>query len=353
MGADHQRDPAERPHEDVPTGAPTAPAASGAVDDASDRRRAQAVAIRRRAAGLSLAVGVVVLLIKAAAYLLTGSSAIFSDFLESIVHVFATTLVWYAMRLALQPPDREHPYGHGKAEYLSVGFEGALIFMAGAGIIWHTIERVLSEATVQRLGLGVGLIAAVALINLVLGLWLRHVGRRTDSPLLIGDAAHVLSDVWTTAGVCLGIGLVHITGLLWLDHVIALLVALWLMWTALRLLRDAFQGLMDQNDTGMAERIVAILNRLREPQWADVHNLRVRRTGDRMYVDFHLTVPGEWSVQHGHRVMDRIESAIMEELDMRGAVLIHLDCSTGQEPIVERFTLAQAQRMKQGRFEAG
>ena len=307
---------------------------------------------RRWAVSLSLGVGIILLFIKMVAYLMTGSAAIFSDFLESIVHVVATGLVWWAMRVALTPPDKEHPYGHGKAEFFSVGFEGALVFMAGGGILWHTVENLFSESGIiqEALGIGMVLVALVAVVNLALGLYLRFIGKKHDSPLLVADSQHVLSDVWTTGGILVGVGLVYLTGWAWIDSLVAVLVAAHLMWTAIKMMRSAFASLMDETDLDTIARIVEVLNRIREPQWYDVHNLRLRRMGDRVYVDFHLTIPGEWTVLHGHGVMDRIEAAIMNELSSRGAVLIHLDCVKGGEP-EGPFTFDTTTRMKPGNFE--
>ncbi len=318
--------------------------------------------LRHRAALLSLATGLVMLGLKMGAYLLTGSATILSDALESVVHVAAVGFMFWCFRFASAPPDAEHPYGHGKAEYLSIGFEGGAIVLAAAAIIWQAIASLVAGHEPQRVDLGLGLIVLAAAINLVLGLWLVRVGRRTRSAILEADGRHVLSDVWTSLGVMVGVSLIWLVPepnplRVWLDSGIAILLALFIVWVGGQLLRQAMRGLLDEVDPEAVERVVAAINQVRDPAWRDVHNLRLRVSGDFTYVDFHLVVPSRWSVAAAHAAVERLEQHILASLGAQGAVMVHLDHprsdpTVGMDPpapeVVQPFTVAQATRFKAG-----
>jgi cation diffusion facilitator family transporter len=324
---------------------------------ASDHR------LRFRAALLSLLVGLLMLALKMGAYLLTGSATILSDALESVVHVAAVGFMFWCFRFASAPPDAEHPYGHGKAEYLSIGFEGGAIVLAAAAIVWEAIVGLIEGHQPGRIDLGFGLIVLAALINLALGSWLVHVGRRTKSALLEADGHHVLSDVWTSAGVVVGVGILWLMpadspARVWIDSGVAILLALFILWVGGRLVRQAMRGLLDEADPHMVERVVSAINAVRDPAWRDVHNLRLRRSGDAIFVDFHLVVPSLWSVAAAHAAVERLEHHILRVLGAHGSVMIHLDHphsdpTVGMDPPfdskdVAPFTVAEATRFKQG-----
>lgn len=302
------------------------------------------------------------LALKMGAYLLTGSATILSDALESVVHVAAVGFMFWCFRFASAPPDAEHPYGHGKAEYLSIGFEGGAIVLAAAAIVWEAVASLVTGKEPQKVDLGLVLIVVAALINLALGWWLVRVGKRTNSALLIADGHHVLSDVWTSVGVVIGVGI------LWLmppgpvrgyvDSGIAIALALFILVVGSQLVRQAMRGLLDEVDPHAVERVVAAINEIRDPAWRDVHNLRLRRSGDFTYVDFHLVVPSLWSVAAAHAAVERLEAHILAALSAKGAVMIHLDHphtdpTVGMDPPIEQgsvqpFTIKQATRFKQG-----
>lgn len=319
--------------------------------------------LRFRAALLSLVVGLVMLGLKMSAYLLTGSATILSDALESVVHVAAVGFMFWCFRFASAPPDKEHPYGHGKAEYLSIGFEGGVIVLAAAAIVWEAVAGLIAGHQPQRIDLGFWLIMLAALINLALGSWLVHIGRKTGSAILAADGQHVLSDVWTSAGVVVGIGILWLMpadspARGWVDSGIAIVLALFILWVGGRLVRQAMRGLLDEADPQMVERVVTAINAIRDPAWHDVHNLRLRRSGDAIFVDFHLVVPSLWSVAAAHAAVERLEHHILGVLGTQGSVMIHLDHphsdpTVGMDPPfdssnVAPFTLAQATRFKQG-----
>ena len=284
--------------------------------------------IRQRiwAARISVAVGLLMLVLKMTAYIQTGSSIIISDALESVVHVGATLFMFWCLRYSLRPPDLDHPYGHGKIEYFSVGFEGGMVALAALAVFWQVGHDLwFGNHAVHGPSQGLILTAAAAVINLALGLYLLRVGRATGSAILVGDALHVLSDVWTSAGALLGLGIVWLTGMALIDSLLAVALGAYILWAGLKLVREAVRGLMDQIDPKEVARVVAAINEVREPEWLDCHNLRLRSSGDHLYVDFHLVVPAEWSVARAHLAIERLERHILDRLKRPGAVLVHLD----------------------------
>ena len=292
-------------------------------------------AVRRRAATISLAVGVLMLVIKMGAYLATGSATVLSDALESVVHVVATGFMFWCFQLSMTPPDADHPYGHGRAEPLSVGFEGGMVAVAGLAIAWEAIHGLWTGEAPGELGIGLWLIAAAAVINLVLGWYLVRVGRTTGSSLLVADGQHVLADVWTSLGVLAGVGVMCLVSdqrlRSWIDGGVALLLAGFIVWTASKLIREAIAALLDEADPELLKRILAAIDEIRDPRWVDVHQLRCRTAGDQVFVDFHLTVPGEWTVREGHEAVERLEQHLLAKLGRSGSVLIHLDYPHGDE----------------------
>jgi cation diffusion facilitator family transporter len=303
--------------------------------------------IRRRAALLSVAVGVLMLAIKLSAFLMTQSTAILSDALESVVHIGATLFMYYCVRLSARPPDIDHPYGHGKVEYFSVGFEGGMVALAAVAIFWQAGHAIVYHSELQRIDIGLVLTAIAAVINVVLGVFLLRVGQRTGSAILVADGKHVLSDVYTSVGVLLGIGLVRLTGVEIIDPIAAILLGIFILWTAINLITEAVSGLLDQVDPNLLTQVVNAINEIRDPQWLDVHNLRMRTSGDFTYIDFHLTVPESWTVGQAHQAMDRLEHHILRALKRKGTVMVHLDYPKDQYPLLigQPITLELATRI--------
>ena len=281
--------------------------------------------ILRRAARLSVGVGVLVLALKVGAWVVSDSTAVFSDAIESIVHLLATAMMLAMLQYSQKEPDEDHPYGHGKAGSFSVGFEGGLVALSGVLVLVTVIERLLNGHQIADLTFGIlGTLAATA-VNLALGLHLVRIGRRERSEILVADGQHVLADVWTSAGVIAGLALAWITGLEWLDWAVAAVVGVHLLVVGSRLVRNGIAGLMDEVDEADYAAVVAAVNRVREPDWQDMHDLRLRRVGDLVHVDFHLVVPAEWTIARGHRVSALLEKTVLDELDSQGTVLVHLD----------------------------
>ena len=281
--------------------------------------------IRLRAGLISLAVSVVLLGAKYVAYRLTGSTAILSDALESIVNVVAAVFALGGLLFAGRPADRNHPYGHGKIEFFSAAFEGGLIAFAAVLIIYEVVLSLLRGVEVRQLEAGLGIVLGAGLVNLLLGVFLVRTGRRHSSLTLVADGQHVLSDFWTSIGIVAGLILVRVTGLAWLDPVVAALVALNLMWTGARLVRQAAGGLLDEEDTALLDRLLAVLQSHVGQGVIRVHHLRAIRAGRFHHVDAHLVVPEFWSVDRAHELAETLAARVIKELGVEGELAFHTD----------------------------
>lgn len=274
--------------------------------------------------GLSVATSLVTMALKFGAYFLTGSVGLLSDALESFVNLGAALVAAATLSYAHSGEDEDHNFGHEKAEYFSSGIEGALIFVAAAAIIWSALPRLAAPQPLEQVGLGLALSVAAAGANLLCGWFLLKGAREHRSITLEADAHHLLTDVWTTAGVIAAVAVVHFTGWLVLDPVIAIVVALQILWTGWSLIRRSFDGLMDRAipDEERA-RIAAILDQVKA-RGGDYHRLRTRVSGKKSFVDVHLLVPGTMTVHEGHDLAHRLESEI-EAAIPHVEVLTHLE----------------------------
>ena len=295
----------------------TALLACAAVDLAHDTRLA--------AGRLSLTVGAVVFAAKVAAWIVTGSVAVFSDAMESIVNVVAALLLVWSLRMAAQPADRDHPYGHGRAEFLSAGAEGALILVAAVLIGVQALRDLVEGATPQRLDTGIALVAGASLLNAGLGVHLLRTGRRTHSLALVADGRHILTDVWTSVGVLVGLIAVELTGRLWLDPVVALAVAANIVRVGWQLVSRAVGGLLDEADEALLAKLAAALEAGRPPEWIDVHGLRAWRSGAEAHVDLHLVVPRYFDAERLHRVQEAVEARLQEAAAVPAEAVVHFD----------------------------
>uniref|UniRef100_A0A7C2C0I6 Cation transporter n=1 Tax=Thermus islandicus TaxID=540988 RepID=A0A7C2C0I6_9DEIN len=278
-----------------------------------------------RAALASLAVALLVLGLKGLAYLLTGSLALLSDALESTVNVAAALLALLAIRFARRPPDATHPFGHTKAEYFSAVLEGVLVVLAALLIAREALPRLLHPTPLGDLGPGLGLALLASGLNGLLAYGLLREGRRLRSPALTADGYHVLSDVLTSLGVLLGVGLAGLTRFWALDPLLALLVAGNILLLGLRLVRQSVGGLMDEGlSPEEVARIRAVIARELGGKALEVHDLRTRKAGHRAFLEFHLVVPGTMPVAEAHRLCDRLERAL-EEAFPGLAVTIHVE----------------------------
>ena len=279
----------------------------------------------KRYAWLSIAAALSTILLKGWAWWLTGSVGMLSDALESFVNLAGAMMALAMLSLAAMPADDNHAYGHGKAEYFSSAFEGFLILIAAVSIGYAAFERLLNPQPLEAVGIGLAVSVAASIINLLTSRILMDVGRKYKSITLEADAHHLLTDVWTSVGVIAGVGLVWVTGWLWLDPVIAILVAINIVWTGWQLLQRSAAGLMDVSiPEAELKAIKNVLDSYRR-QGLDFHALRTRQAGTRAFISLHVLVPGEWTVQQGHDWSERIEA------DIRQAVT-HAHITTHLEP---------------------
>ncbi|MGH7349046.1 MAG: cation diffusion facilitator family transporter [Candidatus Rokuibacteriota bacterium] len=281
--------------------------------------------LRLRAGAISLVVSVVLLAVKYQAYRLTGSTAILSDALESIVNVVAAVFAIGALLFAGRPADRNHPYGHGKMEFLSAAFEGGLIAFAALVIIYEVIQGLIHGVDLRALDVGLAIVLGAGLVNLALGVYLVRAGRRYDSLALAADGRHVLADSYTSAGIVVGLLLVRLTGITWLDPLVAAVVALNLMRTGVRLVRQASAGLLDEEDTALLDRLLDVLRHHVGQGIIRIHHLRAIRAGRFHHVDAHLVVPEFWSVERAHEVTEDLAERVMKELGVEGEMTLHTD----------------------------
>ena len=283
-----------------------------------------------RYAWLSVGTAVMVLALKFIAWKLSGSVGLLSDALETLTNVGGATMALLMLRLARQPPDDGHAYGHGKAEYFSSGFEGMLIFLAAGLIAFEAVPRLLKPEPIEAAGLGLAIASVTAVMNFVVARVLFGAARRHDSISLDADARHLMTDVWTTVGVVVGVGLVAVTGWLRLDALVAIAVAINVLWEGFRLIHEAAMGLMDaawdEDDQKILKDVLDAFRAEALPGQIEFHALRTRRAASRRFVEFHVLVPGAWSVQQGHDLVERIEEKLHERL-VRLTVFTHLEPS--------------------------
>ena len=280
--------------------------------------------VATRFAWLSIAAAVLTIALKAAAYLVTSSVGLLSDALESIVNLVAAIVALIALTVASKPPDEGHTYGHGKAEYFSSATEGLLILVAAVGIIVTAVRRLIEPLPLERLGIGIVISTIASLVNLGVALVLLRAGRRERSITLEADAHHLMTDVVTTGGVIAGVGAVALTGWTFLDPLLAIAVALWIVRNGVLIVKRSISGLLDASISKRdLARVEAILDSYRERNvhW---HALRTRQGGARIFVTVHVLVPGEWSVRRGHELLEEIEARIRGALG-NTHVLTHLE----------------------------
>ncbi|MBM4254283.1 MAG: cation transporter [Deltaproteobacteria bacterium] len=284
--------------------------------------------LRRRAILLSVCVGTALLIIKFLAAAFTGPAAILSDALESIINVVASVFAFYSITFSAQPPDRAHPYGHGKIESFSAGFEGALIILAALAILWKAIPAFFTPLPLVQLDIGILLIVGTTVANALLGWLLIRAGKRTGSLALTADGTHVLTDVYTSIGVVIGLGLVAATGWTILDPITACVVAVNIIISGVALIRQSVSHLLDTADEQVLQGIVDSLQHIRRPEWIDLHHLRSWSSGTQHHIDFHLTLPRYWNLEQGHTAEAIISEWVVEHLGGQGEVLVHLDPCT-------------------------
>lgn len=285
---------------------------------------------------------VVLFIAKIVAYYNTYALSILSDALESIVNVIAGFIGLYSLYVAAKPRDLEHPYGHGKAEFVSAAVEGGLIIAAGFMIIYETITNIIRDAPIQQLDTGLWLVGATAALNFVAGTICMRLGKRNRSLALQASGKHLVTDTFSTLGIMVGLGIMYFTGLYWLDKVIALGMSILIIYNGYKILRASLAGIMDEADMELLGRFIEVLQKNRRENWVDLHNLRVIKYGALLHIDCHLTVPWYLNIHQAHSEIDELSNLIRNEFGDAIELFVHTDgclpfsCRICNKPCHER-----------------
>jgi cation diffusion facilitator family transporter len=272
-----------------------------------------------------LILSVILLATKSVAYYLTNSVAVLTDALEAIVNVAAGIIGLYSLSLAAKPRDADHPYGHGKIEFVSAAAEGLMIAVAGGMILVEGIKHLINPEPVSNLDTGMMLVSSTAIANFILGAVCIRAGKRNNSLALLASGKHLHSDAYTTIGLLIGIFLMYITHIQWLDSVIALLFSVFILYTGFSIIRKSVAGIMDESDNALLEKLVTILNKNRRKNWIDLHNVRIIKYGSTLHLDSHLTVPWYLNVHEAHEEIEQLATIAKIEFDRSVELFVHSD----------------------------
>jgi cation diffusion facilitator family transporter len=307
----------------------------------------QNLRVQKWVAGIS----VLLLAVKVIAYYITHSVSILTDALESIVNVAAGFIGLYSLYVASKPRDSDHPYGHGKAEFLSAAVEGTLIGSAGAIILYKSIQQLLYPGTLQKIDYGILLVAATAFVNFLLGWVCLRIGKKNDSAALVASGKHLQTDTLSTLGIIIGLVLLYYTGYTWIDSLVAMLFGIFILYTGYKIVRSSIAGIMDEADTRLLGRMVQALNNNRRDNWVDLHNVRVIKYGSTLHLDCHLTVPWYLNVHEAHVEIDELAALVRREFGESLELFVHSDgclyfqchlcskqdCAVRQHPFEQRL----------------
>jgi cation diffusion facilitator family transporter len=267
----------------------------------------------------------VLFIAKIVAYYLTHSLSILTDALESIVNVLAGFIGLYSLYVAAKPKDIEHPYGHGKAEFISAAAEGGLIISAGLLILYETIQNFIQHSQLQQLDEGLYLVAATAIVNYVAGFICLKIGKRNNSLALQSSGKHLQLDTFSTLVIIAALAVMLITQFLWLDKVVALIMSIFIIYNGYKIIRKSLAGIMDEADMELLQKLVDVLNANRRPNWIDLHNLRVIKYGAVLHIDCHLTVPWYLNVVEAHKEVEALIALIKKEFGDAIEMFVHTD----------------------------
>ena len=270
-------------------------------------------------------VAVLLFLIKIIAFFLTRSVAILTDALESTVNVIAGFVGLYSLYIASKPKDTDHPYGHGKAEFLSAAVEGTMIIVAGFIIIYEAIDNFIDPHKLQKLDWGILMVSITAAINYVVGFISLRNGKKNNSLALIASGKHLQSDAYSTLGLVVGLAIIYFTGKVWLDSAVAILFAFIIIYTGYKILRSSIAGIMDEADSELLKKLIALLNNNRRENWIDLHNLRVIKYGGQLHVDCHLTIPWYLNISEAHQEIELLTGLVKKELGDSVEFFVHTD----------------------------
>lgn len=277
--------------------------------------------IQKRIAALSI----VLLITKTFAWYITGSVAILTDAFESIVNVVAGLIGVYSLFVSAKPRDQDHPYGHGKAEFISAAIEGSMIAIAGLIIIYEAINNLVHPHAIKQLDYGIILVAITGVVNYFAGAICIRTGKKNNSLALISSGKHLQTDTWSTLGIAAGLILMLVTKLVWIDSAVAILFSVFIIFTGYKILRSSVAGIMDEADTELLKKMVQTLNENRRVNWIDLHNLRVIKYGSTIHVDCHLTVPWYLNVHEAHKEIDAVSELVKNEFSESVELFIHTD----------------------------
>lgn len=279
----------------------------------------------KRALLISLFVSLLSLSLKIAAFVVTNSTAALSDAAESVVHLFAVIFVVYGYYLSIKPADEDHHYGHERVEFLSVGAEGAIIIVAGLTILYHAFESLITGIEIVNMGTGIWLLISAALINLVLGNYILRVGRKHDNMIAVSNGKHTLTDVWTSGGVVTALMVIHFTGWLFIDVVVSLMIASYIMYEGYKLLTFSVKGLMDTRSISVDNALNKVLNEELPDKAKNWHHLRHRTSGNTTWVEFHLVFEDEINLKKAHQEATTLERKLIDALNTDAVITIHLE----------------------------
>ena len=271
------------------------------------------------------AVSVLLLTVKIIAYYSTHSVAILTDALESTVNVAAGLIGLYSLYIAAKPRDWDHPYGHGKAEFISAAIEGTMVGAAGAIILYNAIKNLIHPVELHKIDFGIILVGVTAMVNFAVGYICLRTGKRNHSAALVASGKHLQTDTWSTAGIIAGLGLLYFTGYAWIDSVVAIAFGTFIIIAGYRIVRTSLAGIMDGADIELLGRLVEVLNLNRRDNWVDLHNLRVIKYGSVLHMDCHLTVPWYLNVHEAHAEIDTLAGIIRKEFGESLELFVHSD----------------------------
>jgi len=267
----------------------------------------------------------VLLIVKVTAYFLTGSVAILTDALESIVNVVAGFLGLYSLYLSAKPRDADHPYGHGKVEFLSAAIEGSMIFIAGILIIYEAVKNLIHPQAIHQLDIGILLIALAGIVNFFIGRWCVRTGKKNNSLALLASGKHLLSDTYSTAGILISLVLIYFTHLFWLDSVVAIIFSFIILYTGYKIVRTSLAGIMDEWDIQLLNKMTSLINKNRRENWIDIHNIRIIKYGSTLHLDCHLTIPWYLNVHEAHQEIDELALLVRKEFGESLELFVHSD----------------------------
>ncbi|KQT15560.1 cation diffusion facilitator family transporter [Chryseobacterium sp. Leaf404] len=282
--------------------------------------------------------GIILFVGKIIAWKLTDSDAVFSDAMESIVNVISAFMGLYSLYLASKPKDEDHPYGHGKVEFVTSGIEGALIAIAGIMIIYEGINSLVTGKILGQLDWGIGIIAATAVINYILGYISIKKGEKENSLVLISSGKHLQSDTITTLGVVISLVIVYFTKIYWIDSVVALIFGFYIIFVGYKIVRKSLSGIMDEQNPELLQNIIDLLEKNRRTEWIDIHNMKIQQFGSSLHIDAHITLPYYYSLREAHQEMENVIMLLAKNTQRTVEFNFHMDdCKTVSCPVCQIF----------------